>query len=305
MNMVRASMVVLALAIGVPSITRGQPGESSSKQASSTTDGPPLTLREVLLVVAETHPELEAADQDVEAARGAALAAEGGWDPILRVRGRWSPVGYYDNGQVDAIVQQATPLWGAGLFAGYRLGWGDFPIYKGEQQTLSDGEFRAGVDVPILRDGPIDARRAQIDRTEFLTEAAECERQAKALKVALEASKAYWTWVAAGQEVRVQRDLLAVAQRRDVGLREQANQGSIPPIFVVDNERLVLDRESKLIASVRSFQEATLELSLFLRDSQRMPVRVSEDRVPEAMSYPDPPRIEDERDVDLALRARP
>ena len=234
----------------------------------------------MLQSVDATHPQLEAADRTVDEAKGKRLAARGAWDPTLSVGSRWSPIGFYSNGQVDAVVRQATPLWGIGAFAGYRLGWGAYPLYKGELQTLSGGEVRAGIDVPVWRDGPIDDRRAQVKSTKALAKAADCGRVATRLTTQQAAASAYWRWVATGLEVRIQEDLLDVAQRRDQGLREQAAAGGIPAITVVDNERLVLDRESKLVSAKRDFQRAVLKLSLHLRDDRRRPVRAGIERVP-------------------------
>ena len=60
----------------------------------------PLTLEEVLRSVSATHPDLEVAERGVEKADAKAFAARGGFDPILAIRGKYTPVGYYNNGQV-------------------------------------------------------------------------------------------------------------------------------------------------------------------------------------------------------------
>jgi outer membrane protein TolC len=265
----------------------------------------PLTLDAVLASVDASHPGLEAADRKVEAAQGRRLAARGAWDPRLLVRGRWAPVGYYDNGQVDALVRQATPVWGIQAYAGYRIGWGDYPIYKGQLETLSAGEVRAGIEVPIWKDGPIDARRAGVAKTRALASAADCERAASRLELGNAAADAYWTWVAAGQEVEIQRDLLGVARERDGRLREQAELGSIPEIVLVDNERLVLDRQAKLVFASRAFAQATLELSLFVRDDQRNPVRADHERVPAAIAPVAVDLPAEDSDIQHALDRRP
>lgn len=266
----------------------------------------PLTLHEVLLAVDATHPDLEVADRLVDRADAERFAARGSWDPDVRVGTVWAPVGYYDNGQVDALVRQATPAWGLGFFAGYRLGWGTYPVYRGGLQTLSRGEVRAGLDLPLWKDGPIDARRAEIRTTRLRSGAAACERRATRLRVAQRAARAYWRWVASGLEVRIQRNLLAVAETRDAGLRDQAALGSIPPIVVVDNERLVLDRRAKLVEAQQIFQRATLELSLFLRNAGKKPQRAGEGRLPQRI--PDAVSVDlgsEEDDVAHALARRP
>lgn len=267
---------------------------------------PPLMLPRVLDAVRASHPGIEAADQGVEKAEAKRFAARGAWDPGVRVSSVWSPVGYYENGQVDTLVRQATPAWGLGLYAGYRVGWGSYPAYYGDLETLSGGEVRAGIDLPLWKDGPIDARRAELRTSRLEADGAVCKRQSAELKLAQQAAAAYWRWVATGLEVQIQRDLLAVAQARDDGLRQQADLGSIPAILVIDNERLVLDRQSKLVDAQQDFSQATVALSLFLRDGDRQPVRVGEARLPPAI--PDAALSElgpEQSDLDRALGQRP
>ena len=120
----------------------------------------PLGFEEVLAGLAATHPDYAIAERDVDRARAQEMAARGHWDPKLGVQARYIPVGYYERLVVDASVTQSTPLYGLTVSAGYRGGWGNFPIYKGEYQTLSAGELRAAVELPLWRDGRIDAGRA-------------------------------------------------------------------------------------------------------------------------------------------------
>ena len=266
----------------------------------------PLTLQEVLRSVSGTHPDLEVAELGVDKAEAKAFAARGGFDPILAIKGKYTPVGYYTNGQVDTLVRQPTPFWGAGLYAGYRIGLGSYPVYRGELQTLSGGEVRAGIDVPIWRDGPIDDRRAKIRRAKIERNAAQFSRDAAELDLQREAAKSYWSWVAAGLRLRVARELLAIAERRDAGLNEQATEGAIENIQLVDNRRLVLDRMGKVVSAEREFNEASLALSLFLRDDDRNPVRMGEERVP--ADLPEPIRVDVpslEREVQRAMNVRP
>jgi cobalt-zinc-cadmium efflux system outer membrane protein len=266
---------------------------------------PPLRLREVLDALEGTHPTLESATQDVEAADGRALAARGGFDPMLSIRSRFTPVGYYENAQVDALVRQPTALWGASLYAGYRIGWGTYPVYRGELATLSGGEVRAGLELPLWKNGPIDPRRAEIRKTKARSIGARKALDATRLRLERDAANAYWTWVAAGQNLHVARDLLAIAQRRADALAEQAGAGAIERIAVVDNRRLVLDRTTKLVAAERRFAQASLQLSLFLRDRDRAPLRVGEDRVPTRWPASDlEPRADDE-EIEAALKRRP
>lgn len=264
----------------------------------------PLTLREVIDTVERTHPKLEAARQGVEVADAKTLAARGGFDPMVLLRGKWTPVGYYPQGQVDASVRQATPLWGAELFAGYRLGWGSYPIYKGDQETLSRGELRAGIKVPLWNGGPIDSRRAKLAKAKLGQRGAGQRRDATQLEIERQAAVAYWDWVAAGHQMNIAKDLLGIAEDRNRQLNELVAAGSLERIKLVDNRRLVLERSSKLISAQRKFREATLKLSLYTRDNDNKPIQMELGRLPE---FPEPLGVDAaiELEIDNALATRP
>lgn len=270
----------------------GQPAELPVEEGPARK--PPLSLHEVLQSVDETHPKLEEADRKVEAADGKRLGASGAWDPTLKLGLRWAPVGFYQTGMVDATVSQATPLYGLGVFAGYRYGWGNFPVYKGDKETLTGGELRAGAELPLWKDGPIDERRADVSKAKLRQRQADCDRDAARLELRNKAAKAYWNWVAAGQDVRIQETLLAVATTRGKGLVGQAEAGARPEIIVVDNDRLILDRKTKLVSSRQIFESARVALSLFYRDPQQTPILVDPQRLPNLPPEMHPEQLEPE-----------
>lgn len=265
-----------------------------------------LVLPDVLRAVEKHHPSIEVAAQDVLAANAARTSARGAWDPRLSLQARVPLSGYYDGSIYDAEVSQNTPLWGTRLEAGYRLGRGAFPIYKGEYQTTDAGEIRAGASVPLLRDGSIDARRAANATTRQLARAARCEQRATLLRLQAGAASTYERWVAAGRELQIQRHLLEVARERDAALQQQLAAGSIPALALDDNRRAVLERQAKLVAAEQYFAEKSIELSLYLRDERGQPVRATEQQLPVAADAVAAPTLRAlTEDVQAAATARP
>lgn len=253
-------------------------------RATDSAEGParaaPLELGEVLGSVAEHDPRLEAAERKREGARGKAMAARGAFDPKLAARGLIQPLSYYQHGLVDVKVTQATPLWGLGVWAGWRVGAGDFAVYDGKLLTASGGELRAGASLPLWQGGPTDEARTERRVADLEVARQDAERDAKSLELQLKATKAYWDWVAAGQRLEVAEQLLEIAETRDVGLRRQIELGAVEAIVGVDNRRTILSRRGKVVKETRSFQKATLKLSLFLRDGEGEPVLAGRERVP-------------------------
>src|SRR5690606_35534666 len=81
-----------------------------------------------------------------------------------------------------------------------------------------------------------------------------------------ESTKRYWKWVAAGQEYRVNENLLKIAQERVTQVADRVRLGDLPAIENTENDRAILQRESLLISSRRELQKAAIDLSLVLRE---------------------------------------
>lgn len=264
-----------------PSGQAAQPSQSS------------LELRTVVDSVQRVLPTLVAAERDRDAANAELLAAEGGFDPQLRARGMIYPVGYYRYGTVDVSVEQPTPLWGISVFAGYRLGAplvpgsSGIPDYYGNLQTNTGGEVRAGLTVPILRNGIIDRRRANIQVRGQGRQIAEADLLRTRIDATRVATIRYWEWAAAGRKLSIARDLLRVARDRDVGLRTRAEAGDLPRYEWQDNQRTVLSRESGVVNALQTLQRAAIELGLYYRDAEGRPLLATEPQLPASLPLPD------------------
>ncbi len=226
-----------------------------------------LTLAEVLAVLAATHPQLEAARQRQRAAEGDAMAARGGFDPVMRARGQYAPIGAFQRGTVDVELRQPTPLWGLSVYGGWRLGLGSFAVYDLRGKTASGGELRAGVSLPLWQGGAIDRRRADLRVTALARDAAAADLDARAIELERAAGRAYWAWVGAGLRLDVQRSLLALAENRDDALRKQISAGSVPAVEGLDNRRAIVDRGARIVAAERALQQAAFDLARHLRDA--------------------------------------
>ena len=240
----------------------------------------PLQLDEVLSSADRAFPALQAQRADAEAAEGDLQAARGGFDPVARVRGTAVPWSGYPSTRLDAVVEQPTPLWGAGLFAGYRYGQGSFPVYYGERATNAGGELRAGASVPLLRNGATDRRRTTLGRAEAELEGQRAAVEVQRLEVRRLATVRWVDWVSAGRRLAIAESLYTLAEARDVALQRRAEAGDLPPIDRTDNLRAVLQREGAVVAARRQLEQAALELSLYLRDEEGRPVLPPRERLP-------------------------
>jgi outer membrane protein TolC len=267
----------------------------------------PLTLEEVLASVERSFPLLLAAEQERAIAAGRRLSAEGAFDLNLRLRGLHQE-GTFPSDRLDLLFEQPTPWYGLSFTSGYRLGLGDFPVYYGDRSTAEAGEYRFGLNLPLLRDGPIDRRRALLRQAQLGEPLAETTVQRARIDYYRAAAYRYWNWAAAGEQYFIARELLRIAQERQAGFEEQFRLGAIAEFVVVDNRRLIIEREGILIAAERRLQQAALDLSLYLRDEAGNPQIPPVSRLPRGVfdENPTPPDVRQLQDHLLtALNYRP
>lgn len=265
-----------------------------------------IRLDDVLASVEATYPLLTIAELDRTIAQATYLMAQGNFDFKVKAGSSFNEFGFYENQRFDAGFEQDTTLWGASFFGGYAISNGSFPSYSGGLQTQRDGEFKAGVLLPLLRGRPIDERRAELRSTDLGRSLANFNIDEQRVAFVLAASQSYWAWLAAGQRYAYAKELLDIATLRDNILREAATLGSIPQIEVTDNQRAILQRQSTVLSAERSLQKAAITLSLFLRDSAGNPYIPTMQQLPR--DFPPPARIGLERVEDAtgaALRRRP
>lgn len=250
----------------------------------------PLELQEVLRSVQQHFPLLYAIEQERGIAAGQRLASEGAFDLNVRSRGT-TQGGTFPSNRLDLLGEQPTPFHGLTFFSGYRFGYGDFPVYYGDRLTADGGEFRAGAVLPLLKDGPIDRRRAALLQSQIAESLADPTIQRARIDYLRSAARVYWNWVAAGELYRVAADLLRIAKERQAGFEEQFRTGQISEFIVFDNRRLIAEREGAMIAGERRFQQTSFDLSMFLRDAAGNPIVPSAERLPPgfAEQQPSPP----------------
>jgi outer membrane protein TolC len=254
--------------------------------------GVPLDLATVLASVERHHPLVAAADRDRDAADAELRAAEGSFDPQWRTRVFAAPVGYYNPLFLDTSLVQPTRLWGVSLFAGWRLGEGlsytGIPLYDGKQETNTYGELRAGLSIPLLRNGPIDRARANIGRAELGRTVAAMGALQQRLELARLGAQRYWEWVAAGRRLAITRALLQLATDRNEALRERTTRGDLPTIELTDNLRAVAQREGTVVTARRGLEQAAIELSIYLRDASGAPRVPTPEELPASLPEPAP-----------------
>lgn len=279
--------------------------DPKNKPTDSEYEDSDLTLDEVITSVRNHFPLLLAILQEQGITSGQLLAAQGAFDLYVRAADA-GQVGTFDSHGVDLGIAQNLVWNGISYFAGYRHSLGDFPIYYGYRKTGDGGEFRFGLLIPLLANRPIDRRRATLRQAQIARAQADPVIGAQQIDFVRAASRAYWSWVAAGRRYQITRNVLRIAEERDQQLAEMVQRGAIPEFERIDNQRVIIERQSRLIASERAWQQASIGLSLYLRYPDGSPRLPHGNLLPERIPEPEPfDRTKMASDIELAFRYRP
>lgn len=284
---------------------RPLPPEPVAGQGDSSTAGKPLVLEEVIASVETNFPLLLAVVQEQGITSGQLLSAQGAFDLNLRAR-EFGQLGTFDSQRFNVGVDQNTAWNGLSYYAGYRQSVGDFPIYYGDRKTGDGGEFRAGVLIPLLAGRAIDRRRATLQQAAITRAIADPVIAAQRLDFVRAASRAYWTWVATGRRYQVAQSVLNIAEDRDNQLAELVQRGAVAEIERTDNQRVIVERQARLIAAERAWQQASIALSLYFRGPNAEPQIPSATRLPKDVAEPLPfDRALVAKDIEIAIQQRP
>ena len=263
-----------------------------------------LVLEDVINSVYQSYPLLDAAMYSREVASGQRLQTLGEFDRKFKAATENGPLGYYKTYRQH--IGLVKPLYQGGeVFAGYKIGRGNFEPWYKERQTNQAGEFKAGFSVPLSRNRDIDARRAALWRATFGVDAVEPDIQAQLIGFVQEGTYAYWDWVAAGAKLVIADQVLKLAQERTSRIRSQVENGFLDPPELTDNLRLVAERLGKRAFAERKLQQAAVKLSLFYRDTSGEPLIPGPDQIP---IFPELVKIQSgrvEHDARMALERRP
>ena len=160
--------------------------------------------------------------------------------------------------------------------------------------------------MPLLKDRNIDKRRAKLLASQAQRDQVESKVQSRLLKFQRFATQAYWDWVASGQAVQIQRQLLELAETRVSQIKTRVESGDLAEIAQIDNDRLIAKRKNDLIKARRSLEKSAIKLSLFWRDPNCNPVIASEEQLP--IRFPGSTPISTTQlnaDIETAFSVRP
>lgn len=280
-----------------------QYGIEGADSAQTFPDG--LSIADVIASLYQCYPEIQQAREEYRRTNGELLSSWGAFDTKLKGYSLNEPTGFYENHRHAIGVARQT-WWGGYLSAGYRIGRGDFQPWYKERETDKSGEFKLGWIQPLLRGKAIDLNRASVFQASLARQASAPVLQQAILDAARAATETYWKWVAAGNVLKAQRELLELARTRGRKLEEGFEADLFAEVDVILNQQLIAEREVKVLDSQRKFQAAAFKLSLYLRDASCQPIIATADWLPDRFPITERPMGGDlQTDLAASLSRRP
>lgn len=274
-------MIRIFLVAGL-ALLRSLPGDCQNQPKTFTHD-------QMLDMVSRFHPV---------AAQAALLNAKGN-STIRQARGAFDPTlfGNYDQKQFSgknyfSLLQTgfSIPTWyGLEFKTGYDYNTGQY--LSSENVVPPNGLVYGGVKVSLAQGLLIDKRRADLKLAKLFAQSTGFERQKVLNQLYFDASKTYWKWMEAWNQVRVYEDGLQLAKERLRGVKQSLDLGDRPAIDTLETLLQVQNMELNRYQSRMNYRNATLELSTFLWYEDNVPLEITDSLLPpryELISTPTP-----------------
>lgn len=253
-----------------------------------------LQFEEVLNKLKQFYPPYLAAIIEEDIADARVRSAIGGFDSTIEFQAQLAPENFYDGSYYELMFNRPFETIGGNFFAGYRLSEGFLPDYKRAVRSGRGGEAVLGFDVSLLKDRTIDGRRAKLRQSEIDRLMAKPGIQFQQVEIIRLARLAYYHWVIRSKILEKTKLLLENANERQKALELEVAEGARPEIVLVDNQRLVIERQIAVIKEEQALENASLALALFYRSTKdSSPIYLKRDRIPNTVSIPLPTTLSD------------
>jgi len=265
-----------SFAMTLPMILLSMTFYSAKSQTDTTTV---FSFEQFMERVKIHHPLAFQAALQTEKGRAAVLNARGAFDP--KVFGDVSQK-YFDDNQYYSLVNGGLkiPTWfGVEVKAGYEENHG---LYLNPENNTASGLWYAGISVPIGQGLFIDERRAALRQAQLYQQATEAERELLLNELFYEAANAYWNWFLKYNNLLVYQNALTLASVRFTAIKQSSLLGDRPAIDTLEASIQLQMRQLSLQQGILDFQNAGLQLSVYLWMNGSIPLELDSATEPEA-----------------------
>ena len=265
-----------------------------------------LKLEDILSGIDYYHPSLKSTELKRQEAKAQLMGSQSNFIP--RLGNRFAPETYLNekSKRKNAFSNYGELTWQSPyafeLFGGMRATNRDllpsdtftYPGNKGYLTTVKSNklgdytgsELLLGMRLPLLKNLLIDEFRSDLQKAKIELSAVELDILQKRAELFLKASEKYWDWVGAGLKYAIAENLLDIAVLRTGGMAERVKAGANPPIDLIEAESQIASREENLAKVRRDFEKESINLSLYLWESENNFKKPERDNLPEKITEP-------------------
>ena len=236
-----------------------------------------LTFEEYLGYVKKHHPLIKKANLKLTIGEANLLKSRGGFDPRIEIdykRKYFNNTEYYN--QLNSTFK--IPTWyGIELKANFEDNTGDF--LNPNLKVPENGLYSAGVSFSLAQGLLINERMAMLKKAKFYIQQTKSERELLVNNIIFDASKAYFNWLEAYNEMKIHKRFMKNALfrynavKRNIEIGEKAAIDSVEAKITLQNRRLNLE------ATSLKTKKALLKASNFLWVNN-LPLEISSEIYP-------------------------
>ncbi len=235
-----------------------------------------LSAKQYVEIVKQYHPVAKQADIFVEKSKADVTIARGMFDPVLvneMAEKTFDGTNYYYYNRPELLI----PTWfGVEVSAGLEYLSGN----RTDPEETKGKSSYLGISVPLAKNLLMDKRRAALQTAKIFRDASSVEKRNILNNLLLDAMKIYWTWVKEYQVYKTLGDAVVVNEKRVEMVKTAYQLGERPAIDTAEALVQLQSFELQKNQAWLDFQNATLELSVFLWTAETEPYNLSANVIP-------------------------
>jgi outer membrane protein TolC len=223
-----------------------------------------LTLGQFLRRVLAANPLAESALLEQAIAQAELQSALGGFDPMLRANYDFKEEASKEKfSKIDADVEvPLNALFGPKVKAGFVRGIG--PSVSSESVTPLGGYLDVGLAVPLWQGVQTDRRRTALEKANLRPLLANAVQQLELNALVRSAALQYWSWTEAFEQLAIAQAVLDISVSRVNFIATRARRGEVAPLDSIEALQEVERRRGDAFRSQRAFEQAGIDLAVFL-----------------------------------------
>lgn len=235
-----------------------------------------LSAEQVMQLVKQYHPVAKQASILIEKTKADITIARGSFDPVFynnNARKTFDGINYYQYNRPELSI----PTW---FGVEVSVGLENLSGSRTDPTETSGETSYFGISIPLAKNLLMDKRRAALQTAKIFRDASDVEQRNILNNLLLDAMKAYWSWMQRYQIYKILNDAVLVNEKRVQLIKAAFQLGDRPAIDTIEALTQLQTFQVLRESAWMEFQNARLELAVFLWQQNNVPAALPDDVVP-------------------------